>query len=79
MLPNKSLIKNICISVTHPILFRPVDTVSIIPWFMYICIMCSWFNICIYLHVTQACLKVPIAMFYFCQSQENFKYYQKCF
>ena len=30
ILPNKSLIKNICISVTHPILFRSVDTVSII-------------------------------------------------
>ena len=35
--------------------------VSIIPWFINVCI--------IYLHVIENCLKVTIAMFYFCHSK----------
>ena len=48
--------------VTHPIVDGPVDTE------LYICD--SLIHICIiYLHVKEVCLKVTIAMFYFCHSK----------
>ena len=53
------MLKNFCISVTRPTQGEPVHTGC------YLLFLGSY-NICIiYLHVTEGCLKVTNAMFYF--------------